>query len=155
MQVQLVSAEGERRELRHLPDDSFDPRVSPDGRWLAYTAFEGERPEIFVARTDGSGAPRRLSRNGGVLPRWRGNGRELFFVQLDGMMVAVTLPVPSLLFRVEGAQPNFSDYRDSERWFDYDVTADGQRFLIRQSVAGNESADNLRVVVGWSSVASR
>lgn len=159
VQVQLVSADGQRRELRHLPDDSFDPRFSADGRWLAYAAFEGERPEIFVTPTDGSGGPRRLSRNGGVLPRWRGNGSELFFVQLDGMMVAVdpaiTLPVPSLLFRVEGAQPNFNDYRDSERWFDYDVTADGQRFLIRQPVAVSEAGDNLRVVIGWSGTSGR
>ena len=159
VQVQLVSADGQPRALRHLPDDSFDPRFSRDGRWLAYAAFEGNKPEIFVAPTDGSGAPRRLSRNGGVLPRWRDNGRELFFVQLDGMMVAVdpdiTLPVPSLLFRVEGAQPNFTDYRDSERWFDYDVTADGQRFLIRQPVASSGSGDNLRVVIGWSSRSGR
>lgn len=63
---------------------------------------------------------------------------------------ADTLPVPSLLFRVEGAQPNLTDYRESERWFDYDVTADGQRFLIRQPVIGSESVDNLRVVIGWS-----
>jgi Tol biopolymer transport system component len=154
VQVRLVTADGQPRELGQLPNDSFDPRFSPDGRWLAYATFEGERPEIFVTPIDGSGAPRRLSRNGGVLPRWRGDGHELFFVQLDGMMVAVdpaeTLPVPALLFRVEGAQPNFSDYRDSERWFDYDVTADGQRFLIRQRVAGSESVDNIRVVTGWS-----
>jgi eukaryotic-like serine/threonine-protein kinase len=153
VRVQLVSADGQRRELRHLPGDSFDPRFSPDGRWLAYAAFEGDKPEIYVAPIDGVGAARRLSRNGGVLPRWRGDGRELFFVQMDGMMVAVdpadTLPVPSLLFRVEGAQPNLTDYRESERWFDYDVTADGQRFLIRQPVTGSESVDNLRVVIGW------
>ena len=159
VRVQLVSADGQRRELRHLPDDSFDPRFSRDGRWLAYAAFEGDRPEIFVTPTDGSGAPRRLSRDGGVLPRWRDNGRELFFVRLDGMMVAVdpagTLPVPTLLFKVEGAQPNFTDYRDSERWFDYDVTADGQRFLIRQPIATTESVDNLRVVIGWSGRSGR
>jgi eukaryotic-like serine/threonine-protein kinase len=159
VRVQLVSADGQRQEIRHLPADSFDPRFSPDGRWLAYAAFEGERPEIFVTAVDGSGAPRRLSRNGGVLPRWRGDGRELFFVQLDGMMVAVapaeTLPMPALLFRVEGAQPNFSDYRDAERWFDYDVTKDGMRFLIRQSIDGDDSADNLRVVIGWSNASRR
>lgn len=159
VQVRLMSADGERRAFRELPGDSFDPCFSPDGRWLAYAAFEAEKPEIYVARTDGSGAPRRLSRNGGVLPRWRGDGRELFFVQMDGMMVSVdptrTLPVPSLLFRVEGAEPNFTDYRDSERWFDYDVTADGQRFFIRQPVAQSESVNNLRVVIGWLGEAGR
>ena len=160
--VLAIAAQAKRAPL---PDDLLaikdvgDARLSPDGRWLAYAAFEGDKPEIFVAATDGRSAPRRLSRNGGVLPRWRGNSGELFFVQLDGMMVAVdpvvTLPVPSLLFRVEGAQPNFTDYRDSERWFDYDVTADGQRFLIRQPVAASEAGDNLRVVIGWSGKAGR
>ena len=71
------------------------------------------------------------------------------------MMVAVdpsvTLPVPTLLFAIEGAEPNLSDYRDSERWFDYDVTPDGQRFLIRQPTRDAHSTGNLRVVVGWSS----
>jgi serine/threonine protein kinase/Tol biopolymer transport system component len=157
--IQLISPDGHPREFRNVPDESFDPRFSPDGRWLAYAAFESERPEIYVAPSDGRGAPRRLSRNGGVLPRWRGDGHELFFVQFDGMMVAVnpadTLPVPSLLFRLEGALPSFSDYRDSERWFDYDVTADGQRFLIRQPVPGAESVDNLRVVIDWLSDARR
>ncbi len=151
--VQLVSADGQLQEFRNLPGESFDPRFSPDRQWLAYVAFESDRPEVYVAAADGRGAPRRLSRGGGVLPRWRGDGKELFFVQMDGMMVGVnpadTLPVPSLLFRVEGAQPSLSDYRDSERWLDYDVTPDGQRFIIRQPVQGNESVDNLRVVVNW------
>ena len=75
------------------------------------------------------------------------------------MMVAVdpaaTLPVPSLLFRIEGSAPSLTDYRDSGRGFDYDVTADGRRFLIRQRVAGSERVDNLRVVIGWSNQARR
>lgn len=104
--------------------NSFDPRFSPDGRWLACAFVERNRPEIYVALA-------------------------------DGMMVAVdpslALPVPTLLFAIEGAEPNLSDYRDSERWFDYDVTPDGQRFLIRQPTRDARRTGNLRVVIGWNS----
>jgi Tol biopolymer transport system component len=153
VQVRLLSPDGQSRKFRDERGDTFDPRFSPDGRWLAYASIESDRPEIYVAPADGSGTPRRLSRSGGVLPRWRGDGRELFFVQGDGMIVAVdpstTLPVPTLLFHVDGAEPNLTDYRDSERWFDYDVTRDGQRFLIRQPLPDAEPRANLQVVVGW------
>ena len=152
LQVQLLARDGTHRVFRDLAGDSFDPRFSPDGLSLAYAAIDSDGPQIFVARVDGSGVPRRLSPHGGVLPRWRADGRELFYVQGDGMIVAVdpaaTLPVPSLLFHIEGIEPNLEDYRGSERWFDYDVSRDGQRFLIRQPVAGGQSR-NLRVVIGW------
>lgn len=67
---------------------------------------------------------------------------------------SMTLPVPSLLFHIDGAEPNLTDYRDAARWFDYDVTHDGQRFLIRQPLSGAEPRADLQVIIGWLPVFS-
>ena len=108
-----------------VPASVHSPRFSPDGRTLAFVSEESGRAEVYLAATDGSGAPRRLSRSGGLLPRFRADGRELVYFQPDGMLVSVDPAAPGApprpLFRVEGV-PGFD--------FDYDVAADGQRFLV-------------------------
>ena len=88
--------------------------------------------------------PRRVSRAGGLLPRWRGDGSELFFLQPDGLMMAVAIAsedaVPRSLFHLEGVVALD---------FDYDVSRDGQRFLVRQTSEA-EGAAGLRVALEWS-----
>jgi hypothetical protein len=116
--------------------DETAARVSPDGRWVAYTSDESGRSEIYL---DSYPRPRRrvsVTSNGGAHPVWRGDGRELYYWN-DGRLVAVRLdaargeaaPVvgaPIVLFRAPYyVGPNTM----------YDVSPDGERFVIIQSRA--------------------
>ena len=143
-QVWLLSLDGEHRRFRETPANLYDPRFSPDSRRLAYVSDESGRPEVYVAPVDGNGPVIRLSRAGGLRPRWRGDGREVLYFQPDGMMVSVDpraeAAPPVVLFHLDGV--NSSD-------FDYDVTADGQRFLVRFAPQPEGSA-GLRLSLRWA-----
>jgi len=121
-------------------DESL-PSPSPDGRWLAFYTSESGGGEIDLIRPSAPGRRIRVSRGArGVVPRWRGDGGELFYVSTDGWLTAVpvgagdppTLGEPTPLFRVD--LPG----EDS-----FDVTADGQRFLV----AGTPPASSLPITV--------
>ena len=143
-QLWLVSLDGQRRHFHEVPASVHSPRFSPDGRTLAFVSEESGRAEVYLAATDGSGAPRRLSRSGGLLPRFRADGRELFYFQLDGMLVSVDPAAPGAtqrpLFRLDGVK-GFD--------FDYEVSADGQRFLARLSPEP-EGSLGLRLALDWT-----
>ncbi len=108
--------------------------VSPDARWLAYASDESGRFEIYIDSFPKPGSRARLTTGGGMDPRWRADGRELYFRR--GSEIHVVNP-----FREDGTAEAVS----SERLFDavldvraYDVTADGQRFLV--NIATPEAA---------------
>jgi len=107
-----------------------EPHVSPDGRWLAYTADETGRYEIYLQPFLTTGERIRISTNGGGQPRWRKDGKELFYLALDGTLMAVDIEggnnlkagIPKPLFKVAGTvNPNLDEFV---------VTGDGQRFLV-------------------------
>jgi serine/threonine-protein kinase len=124
-------------------------RFSPDGRWLAYVSDESGRPEIYVQPFPGPGGKWQISTDGGSEPAWNPNGRELFYRTGDSMMA---VPVTT--------QPSFSAGRPTELFkgtylastfpltgTTYDVTRDGQRFLMIKDQAA--SATQINVVVNW------
>ena len=124
-------------------------RFSPDGRWLAYVSDESGRPEIYVQPFPGPGGKWQISTDGGSEPAWNPNGRELFYRVGDSMMA---VPVTT--------QPSFSAGRPTELFkgtylastfpltgTTYDVTRDGQRFLMIKDQAA--SATQINVVVNW------
>ena len=121
-----------------------NPRFSPDGRWIAYESDESGVPEIYVALTQGGGGKRRISPAGGRDPRWRADGRELYYVGPGDFVMAVPVRqgarleagAPAPLFRVE-------DIRN------YDVTADGSRFLVI-TPSDPQRDFQVRVIVNWT-----
>ncbi len=125
-----------------------NPRFSSDGRWIAYESDESGSPEIYVALTEGAAGKRRVSPAGGRLPRWRRDGKELFYLAPDGSVMAVPLTpgpqmqagAPVLLFRVEPLIEN------------YDVTANGSRFLISAPLAETRETP-IRAIVDWPALA--
>jgi Tol biopolymer transport system component len=140
----LSVSDGRTRQVTQAPFSSYQGRFSPDGRKLAYVSEESGRPEVYLVDLEGRQPARRVSRAGGVLPRFRGDGSELFFFQPDGMMMAAPpadeAAVPKSLFHLEGV---------TALDFDYDVTRDGKRFLVRLAPEA-EGAAGLRVVLEWS-----
>jgi Tol biopolymer transport system component len=128
-------------------------QISPDGHWMAYSSDESGSREVYVRPFPAAEGKWRISTAGGIQPRWRGDSRELFFVGADGKMNAVTVKA------VSGTKPSFeasapvplfdSHIVDIRVAFDYDVTADGKRFLVTTNNAAGY-APPLNVVVNWN-----
>jgi Tol biopolymer transport system component len=135
-----------------LPDGKPEPylesqfqkgqaQLSPDGRWLAYATNESGNAQIVVQSfPDPKKAKVVVTRNGGTEPRWRRDGRELFYIAPDGKLMAV--PVKSGDTFEAGTETSLFQTPLSagpvSGLFRYDVTSDGKRFLI---ISPNAAAD--------------
>jgi serine/threonine-protein kinase len=128
-------------------------RFSPDGKWVAYCSTESGRPEVYVQPWPGPGPKIQISAEGGSDPVWRRDGRELFYRVGDKMMaVAVTTQVgfkaakPQLLWEGHYSHGMSSSCGPpGATSANYDVTNDGQRFLMVQDI--DQDAVSTRVVV--------
>lgn len=127
-------------------------RISPDGRWLAYVSDETGRYEVYVARLDNVAVRVPVSQAGGLQPRWRHDGRELFFLSLDGHLMALAAPwqnsFPVKLF----ATAIDAKSVDAIHFPQYAVSADGGQFLIR-SASGNQASPPWMLVANWPAMA--
>ncbi len=130
-------------------------RFSPDSRWLAYHATTEGTPQVYVVAFPPTGERWQLSTRGGVQPRWRGDGRELFYLDPDGQMMSVALPTgdprqvrpPSALFRTTLEPSSANDQ--------FTAAADGQRFIVRRPI-GDRGTDQapVTVLVNWRGLAN-
>jgi len=121
--------------------------LSPDGRFIAYTSDASRRSEVYVRALDRSSGEVRVSTEGGFTPRWRRDGRELYYIDENQRLMAV--PVPSL------DPPTFGSPRalfaarvqeDSIR--QYDVFPDGWRFILSRTLV--EGQEPISAVLGWT-----
>jgi Tol biopolymer transport system component len=132
------------------PFNEEGPRFSPDGRWLAYVSNESGRYEIYVQPYPGPGGKWQISTEGGTEAVWNRNGRELFYRSGDKMMAVdiTTLPnfsvgKPRMLFQGPYVTP-------AGTYADYDVSSDGQRFLMLKPVEQTGAAPTqINVVLNW------
>src|SRR5437762_1356276 len=135
--------------------DDTDGRVSPDGKWLAYVSTESGRSEVYVRSVDGTGGRWPVSTGGGVSPRWRRDGRELFYLTAvsalpfgetgtDGRLMAVDVTATTGRLQAGIPKPLFSV---RARGSQYDVAADGQRFLV--NTGGGPGALPITVSLNW------
>ena len=150
LDVWALPLSGERKPLpiAQTPFNESDAHLSPDGRWIAYVSDESGRDEVFVRPFPSSEGKWMISVSGGTRPRWRGDGRELFFVSADGMMMAVEIATRSQ-FEVGPSRPLFEIRRAS----DYAVAPDG-RFLVQVPHEAADSRD-LHVVINWMTELNR
>ena len=121
-------------------------RVSDDGRWLAFNCDESSRPEVYVVPFRRDGDRLLVSSAGGMQPKWRNDGRELYFLALDGSVMAASLSEQSGRLMLEVPRPLFkTSLAPAANNDQYGVAGDGQRFLIREPSA----ATTIRVTVNW------
>ncbi len=121
-----------------------DPRVSPDGRYLAYQSSESGRLEVWVTEYPPKPTRRwRVSTAGGTLPRWGRDSRELFFVDQTGLMVA---PISGVLAHAVASRLWTTP---GEQVLDYDIAPGGQRFLVILEKRSATIAPRLIVVRNW------
>ncbi len=148
--IWLLPLTGDRKPSPYIQTNYVETaaRFSPDGRWVAFVSNESGAMEVYV---DSFPIPRqkvRISSEGGMDPRWRGDGRELYFIAADGHLMAAavtTTPgfhasVPKSLFRVALTGDNVRR--------NYWASPDGQRFLALQEPRG--SVAQVNVVVNWA-----
>jgi len=132
-------------------------QFSPDGKFVAYASSETGNWEVYVSPFPAFGSKWQVSRSGGEEPRWRGDGKELFYLAPDSRLMAVDVKTstgfesgsPIALFQSHPRQP-----LSAMDFFSYDVTADGQKFLVNTKVDTSNSAP-LSVMLNWSSEMER
>jgi eukaryotic-like serine/threonine-protein kinase len=125
--AQFLSGEGSQTNAQ----------ISADGKWVAYASNESGAWEIYVTTFPGATGKWQVSRGGGTEPRWRGDDKELYYLAPSGTLMAVPIEAsgtfssgaPTPLFQVRGRAPI-----SSTDLFTYDVTKDGQRFLVNEYV---------------------
>ena len=156
----MDGAAADRKPVPFLKTDFNESQgqLSPDSRWMAYTSDESGQREVYVRPFPSGEGKWKISTAGGEQPRWRADGRELFYLAGDGRINAVALRalpgskpsfepgVPAALFdaHIYGNAANMQDLSE------YDVTADGKRFLIVAPAFGAAPAPPLTVWVNWN-----
>jgi Tol biopolymer transport system component len=138
------------RPLLVTPASELQARISPDGRWIAYSSDETGSLEVYVQRYPELGDKHKVSTAGGGQPQWRADQRELFYLSADRSLMSVeagagetiAFGAPRKLFRPAiSADP--ADARDH-----YAASADGTRFLVDGALRdGNDAA--ITVMVNW------
>jgi Tol biopolymer transport system component/predicted Ser/Thr protein kinase len=124
------------------------PRFSPDGRWVAYQSNESQQAEIYVAPFPGRGGKRQISTSGGFLPRWRPDGKEIFYLGPGGRLMAAEMNIKDSMIEVGQVRPLGIPVLINGHYL-YDVSADGQRFLV--AAAPEQKADApLTLVQNWA-----
>jgi serine/threonine protein kinase len=127
-------------------------RFSPDGKWVAYASNESGKWEIYVTSFPEAHGKWQISTGGGTQPRWRGDGKELFYLSSDDKLMSVPLKAganfdpgtPTVLFQ---AYPRETVAATSEQSF-YDVTRDGQKFLINTQLKSAKTP--MSIVLNWA-----
>ncbi|HUQ90114.1 MAG TPA: hypothetical protein VM120_00450 [Bryobacteraceae bacterium] len=142
---------GDRKPAPFLrsPFDQFHGNFSPDGSFVAYTSNESGRFEVYVQTFPNPERGWSVSTNGGTEPRWRRDGREIYYLSADRQLMAVTVSagpsfgVPKALFQTQVAgESSFARTH-------YVPSNDGQRFLIN-TPSGDPPANPITVVLNWT-----
>jgi Tol biopolymer transport system component len=143
-----VSGAGQPELLLNSPAGERDAKLSPDLHWIAYDSTESGRREIWIQPLPPNGSRWQVSNGGGTAPRWRADGRELFYIAADGKLVAV--PVAPGETPKFGAAVALFQTLQREGGGNYTPSADGQRFLINAPL-GSSEAEPISVIVNWRS----
>jgi len=152
--IWVLPLQGDRKPIPflHTEFNESSGQFSPDGHWIAYTSDESGSDEIYV-REFSSGTDQGswdaagkwlISKGGGTDPRWRGDGKELFYVASDGKLMSVDISAKPLF---EAGAPR-SLFQLPPGFIGGDVTADGRRFLVGVPVAQSASVP-FTVVLNW------
>ena len=132
------------------PFSERTPKLSPDGRFIVYTSDESGRDEIYVQPFPEGGRRTTVSSNGGQNPRWSRDGRELFYTEGSTLVAVAVAPGPTFSARSK----EYLFEHPMLAWIympQYDVSADGKRFIIPSPVEDTPGAKPMiRVVQNWA-----
>jgi eukaryotic-like serine/threonine-protein kinase len=160
--IWYLTVGGDDKPMPYLESQArkYSAQLSPDGRWLAYVTNESGSAQIVVQSfPDPKISKVVVSRNGGTDPRWRRDGRELFYIAADGKLMAVPVKTGDTFeARTETAlfQMPLPSGTATIGLFRYDVAADGKRFLIISPVDTTDTAPStvdstpMTAIVNWT-----
>jgi eukaryotic-like serine/threonine-protein kinase len=146
----VLPLDGDRKPIPFLKTQFFEGfgQFSPDGRWVAYQSDESGKYEVYVAAFPGPVRKWQISTAGGINPRWRRDGTEIFYFAPDNKLMAAAVNGQGVSFEVGTVKPLFQT-RTTGAFNEYDVAPDGQRFLINTLPEQTSSAP-LTVVLNWT-----
>jgi serine/threonine protein kinase len=124
-------------------------RLSPDGRWLAYSSTESGREEIYVTHFPSGAGKWQVSQTGGTFPAWRGDSKMIYFVGTDGALHAAGVNAKSEEFELDPVRSLFQVNYLAPVGNPYDVSPDGQRFVF--TTLPESVATPLVLVTNWTS----
>jgi serine/threonine protein kinase/Tol biopolymer transport system component len=124
-------------------------QFSPDGRWVAYQSNESSRAEVYVVPFPGPGGKWQISSSGGSLPRWRHDGAEIFYLTPDNKLMAAAVNGKGGSFQVGAVKPLFGTQAAPGGRNRYDVSPEGQRFLIN-TAPEQTSSSPITIVLNWT-----
>jgi Tol biopolymer transport system component/predicted Ser/Thr protein kinase len=149
-----VAGDGKHFPVVQTNFEERDAQFSPDGKWIAYQSIETGRVEIYV-QSFPAGARTQISTTGGAQVRWRRDGKELFYIALDGRLMAVPVELPANGQTVEPGRPvalfetHIGGAVQGFNKQQYVVSSDGQRFLMNVS-PDEASTAPITVLVNWT-----
>jgi dipeptidyl aminopeptidase/acylaminoacyl peptidase len=140
---------GDRKPLpfQQTPFSETQARFSPDGRWIAFVSNESRRLEVYVAPFPGPGGKVQISTAGGNEPRWRRDGKEIFYLAAGTRLMAAAVNGQRAGFEVGEVRQLFTIRLQRGAGAAYDVSADGQKFLVNALIDVPEVPVTL--VVNW------
>ncbi|HEY1468247.1 MAG TPA: protein kinase [Candidatus Acidoferrum sp.] len=146
--IWMLPFNGDRKPYRFRNSEfsEREPNFSPDGKWLAYCSNESGEYKTYVVPFPGPGGKWQVSPGGGCNPRWRRDGKEIFYFSPDNKVMSADVRTSGSKFEV-GAIHTLFETRSYGIFGRYDVTADGQRFIVLYEAAQPTAAVTL--VVNW------
>jgi Tol biopolymer transport system component len=148
--IWTVSAEGEGKAVLFAGTkaDETEPAFSPDGKWIAFTSSDSGKSDVCVAPFPGPGSRIVVSTSGGRDPRWRADGKELFYIAEDGKLMSVPIK-GGATFEAGLPAPLFETRTRAQGGLRYDASSDGQRFLVVTRVQERE-VPPIAIHVNWA-----
>ena len=148
-----LSAERNPHPFLQSPFTTVRASFSPDGKWLAYCSNESGDLKAYVVPFPGPGGKWQVSSGGGDFPRWRRDGKELFYFSLDNKMMAVEIKASGSSFVIGAVRQLFETRAYRSQVGAYDVTADGQRFILAYEPGQPNEA--ITLVENWDAESKR
>jgi Tol biopolymer transport system component len=145
--IMPLTSGGKATPFLAAPFSENEASFAPDGRWLAFTSDESGREEVYVTSFPGHEGKWQISSGGGSAPRWRRDGREIFYVAPDSRIHSVEVR-PGGEFEAGAPRSLFAAQVARMPLAFYDVTADGQRFLVTEFVR-SEEPEPITLMVDW------
>jgi hypothetical protein len=145
--VRPISGDGAPTPLGFPNGNEYWGRFSRDGKWILYYSDASGRREVWVARFPLDGSRWQITTTGAWYPRWRGDGREIFYIGFDNALYAVPVNGEGSAFQF-GTPQRLFQFNPATPFIPYDVTADGERFILSDLMEGAATVP-ITVVLNW------